>query len=472
MDEVKPLHLVVAMGLVLDVSGAMHVYGFADAKSLTREGSLATILLIIALLWLVRRPAPEHLVPERRQLWFSALPLVAGIFAVSDVLSFVDAGWSPLRLAIFVPSLLILSVLALRRAPATLIAAVAFVLGTAIRFLHIKYVPLEPARGDMLPLVQQAIGNLLAGRSPYTAYSMPWELPLTYLPLTWLAYLPAFVAGIDLRWTNLVAEAGLLGAALFVCRQQPPEHRQRTTDSTLVLWAWIFLSPTVIHWDMVTSAPIGWAALAWPLALIVAGQNRATAVALGLAAATTPLIAVVTPLIALRWWRTGGLRELLGRGVMAAAIAALLLAPWFIWAPGPFLDGTVRWFNDLQRFPGQKWEAEGTWAMITGFSGFFWEWGREGWLKPIQAVAVAAIAGLYLARGTTRVDLLGYATAALLIFTLFNPVLWPYLYNPALIAGWLAFSGAGIAATVPVMPQVKSPQSSLKRRAVRNAADV
>lgn len=468
MDEVKPLHLVVAMGLVLDVSGAMHVYGFADAKSLTREATLATILLVIALLWLARRPASEN--TQRRQLWFSALPLVAGIFAVSDVLSFVDTGWSPLRLAIFVPSLLLLLAFALRRAPALLIAAVAFALGTAIRFLHIKYVPLEPARGDMLPLVQQAIGNLLAGRSPYTTYSMPWELPLTYLPLTWLAYLPAFVAGIDLRWTNLVAEAGLLGAALFVCRQQPPERRQRATDSTLVLWAWIFLSPTVIRWDMVTSAPIGWAALAWTLALSVAGKNRASAVALGLAAATTPLIAVVAPLLALRWWRAGGLRELLGRGVMPAAIAALLLAPWFIWAPGPFLDGNVRWFNDLQRFPGQKWETEQTWATITGFSGFFWEWGREGWLKPIQAIAVAAIAGLYLARGATRVDLLGYATAALLVFTLFNPVLWPYLYNPALIAGWLAFSGAGIAETVPV--RVNTPQPSLERGIVRRAADV
>ena len=451
MDEVKPLSLAVAMGLVLDLSGALHVYGLADAQSLTREAASAMALLVIAGLWLAPRPAWDGAAPARAPFWVTVLPLIAAVFAISDVLTFVSRGWTPARLAIFGTGAGALLVLALRRAPGALIAAVALALGIALRLLHIKHMPLDPSRGDMLPLVQQALGNLFRGQSPYTTYAMPWELPLTYLPLTWLAYAPGFMLGIDPRWTNVVAEFAVLGAAMFVTRHLPRERGRPASDTTLLLWAWLFLSPTIIRWDMVTSAPIGWAAIAWTLALVVTGRRRGAAIALGLAGATTPLIAVALPLIALCWWREGGTAETIRKGALAAIVAGVLLLPWFVWAPGPFLDGSVRWFNDLDRFPRMKWQTERTWAEITGFSGFFWEWGREAWLKPIQAVVVALVAALYAARGAARPDLPRHATAALLLFTLFNPVLWPYLYNPALVAALLAVASTGLVSPVPVV---------------------
>jgi hypothetical protein len=130
-------------------------------------------------------------------------------------------------------------------------------------------------------------------------------------------------------------------------------------------------------------------------------------------------------------------------------LAAALLLPWFLWGPGPFLDGAVRWFNDLNRFPRMKWQTEHTWADITGFSGLFWEWGQERWLKPIQAAGVLLVAGLYALQGARPADLGRFATAAFLLFMLFNPVLWPYLYNPALVTALLAVAGAGLLEPVP-----------------------
>lgn len=448
IDELTPLSLAVALGFVLDVSGALHVYGLGDNPSLTREGSSAALLLIIAVLWLLLRPRATDAAPDRKRvpLWLALLPLVVAIFSISDVITHVFSGWTPVRVATFGTGMAALLVLGLRRGSGIAIAAVAFALGIAIRFPHIKYIPLEPARGDMLPLVQQALANLLRGQSPYTTYSMPWELPLTYFPLTWLAYLPAHLLGLDIRWTNVVAEVAILLAALHIERHIPSERRRFAPNTLLILWAWIFLSPTVIAWDMVTSAPIGWVAIAWVLALVQTRRHGAAIVVLGLASATTPLVAVVIPLVALCWWREDGLVPALRRSLLALGLGGILLLPWFVWAPGPFLDGTVRWFNDLNRFPREKWRTQHTWAEITGFSGYFWEWRIEQWLKPIQLLCIAGVSALFAWRGARRSELAAHTVAAYVLFTLFNPVLWPYLYNPALVAAMLAVAGAELPA--------------------------
>lgn len=419
-DDITPLSLAVALGLVLDVSGALHVYGLGDNPSLTREGSSAALLLIIAILWLLLRPrtTPATAGSKQLSLWLALLPLFVAAFSIADVITNVFSGWTPVRVATFGAGMIALLVMAFRRGPGTAIAVVAFVLGIAIRFPHMKYIPIEPARGDMLPLVQQAVDRLLQGQSPYTTYSMPWELPLTYFPLTWLAYLPTRLLGLDVRWTNIVAELAILFAVLHVERHTPVERRRFAPGTLLVVWGWIFLSPTVIAWDMVTSAPIGWVAIAWVLALVQTRWHRAASVVLGIAIATTPLIAVAVPLIGLCWWREGGLATTIRRGLLALGLGVLLLLPWFIWAPEPFLDGTIRWFNDLDRFPREKWRTQHTWAEITGFSGYFWEWRIEQWLKSIQVLSIGAICALFSWRGAQRSELAAHAVAAYVIFTL------------------------------------------------------
>ncbi len=429
------------MAVVLDITGAMHVYGLADAKGESRELVSAFLLLGIALLWLLL-PSGAATREEAEPAWLGFLPPLAAAISISDVLSFISAGWTPVRLLVLGGGALVLFVLALVGRYEAWAVALAMALGVAIRALHIRHVPIEPARGDMLPLVQRALDNLFQGASPYTTYHMPWELPLTYLPLTWLAYAPAYLAGIDLRWTNVVAELAVLGAGLFVARHVR-ERRPHAAATTALFWAALFLSPTVIHWDTVATAPIGWAALAWSLALVATSRWLAAAVALGLAAATTPLVAVLVPLAAVCWWRTLGLGSALRHAVLAAAVAAIVLLPWALWAPGPFVEGNFQWFNDLDRFPRMKWQSEQTWSEITGFSGWFWQRGLESWLKPAQAGCLALVTLLYAARGAAPAAMHRYAAAAFLLFVLFNPVLWPYLYHPALVAALLAVAGDG-----------------------------
>jgi hypothetical protein len=436
------LRLAVALGLALDFSGALHVYGMHDALGSTREHIMATLLLLIAGLWLVVKPAPSSDHRETDVHWVAWLAPLAFVLSISDIFSFVDEGWSLTRALVFGGGTLALCFAALRRAPATVVAALSLALGIGLRSIHIKYIPIDPSLGDMLPLVQGALDNVLAGRSPYTMYQMPWELPLTYLPLTWLAYAPAYLTGIDIRWTNVVAELLVGGAAVFVGSRLQGGR----SDAPLLMWAWLFLSPSIIHWDMVTSAPIGWAALAWMLALVVTRQHFAP-VALGVTAGTTPFVAVFAPFVALLWVYERGWTTLLRRGLIAAAVAGVLILPWFVWSPDQFLEGNVRWFNDLNRFPGEKWAEEETWVQITGFAGEFWRRGWETWLKPIQAALVLLVAAVYAARRAPRAALLPHTVAAFILFMLFNPVLWPYLYNPALVAAMLA---TALPSSVPI----------------------
>lgn len=447
-ERQRSLGIWVLAALILDVAGAQHVYA--------QPSIAAAALAGLGILWLwpgVTARLHENSV----QRLLALLPVIALIAAMVDVVTFEppNSGWTPARLTLLFGG--ITALLVLNRAPASWIALTALVLGAAIRAIHMRQIPIEPVNGDMLPLVRGALEHLLAGRSPYMTYRMPWEVPLTYLPVTWLSYAPAYLSGIDLRWTNVGAEI-VIGATLAWLSARRGA-RAWHNDPVLILWAWLFLQPTVIHWDTGNTAPITWALLAVLVALVIAGRSKAAAVALGLTAAGTPLVAVFGPFVGLHWLRRYGFVQTMRLLVIAGVVVAVIIGPFLIWAPADFVQGTYRWFNSIEGWPRQKWlETDPPiWSIITGFSGEFWARGAERWLKPIQGLIVLGVAGLYWRRGALAEALSKHAAAAYLGFMLFNPVLWPYLYNPALVVGLV-----GLVA-------VRSPQPAIETRVVAPA---
>ena len=477
-----PYALMIALGLVLDVTGALHVYGLSALMGQRLAAGAAALLVAIALGWLAvaaREPRTEacpepkrrdreprtgdqrtkneeqtsghafrvtHSAAHSTQRFLAFLMLLAWIATARDVVLFLAP-----RAAVFERVLLAVGALGLAlavlRPPAPgWLAVMAALLGTVVRLVSFAHVPIEPPRGDMLPLVQGALGNLLAGRSPYTTYAMPWELPLTYLPATWLAYLPPSLLGLDIRLTNLAAELAI-GATLawLAARRRLRSGAARgalaavwQAEPGLLLWAWVFLQPTALHWSLTTTAPVLWALLALLLALLVGARDRAAAIGLGLCVAASPLTGVVAPFVLLRWLRAWGWRRSLGLAAWATLIAVVFILPFLLWSPDQFIFGTLRWFNDNDLFPRLRWEMDHTWARMVGFSGIFWRHGLVGGLKPLQALLIAGLAVLYWRWGATAGRLAPFVTAALLLFTVFNPVLWPYLYNPALVAALVA----------------------------------
>lgn len=451
--------LAVALGATLDVTGALHVYGLGGLMG--QKLALGAALIIVGLaagLVAVTAQSPAECADQpaltasplaecanqpaagMRRLG-ALLMLLAWLATARSFLVFLAPGAGPLEQLWFVIGACALSIAVARPPRAWALLLLATTLGLGARVLSMRHVQIDPTDGDMIPLVQQALANLLAGKNPYTIYAMPWELPLTYLPATWLAYLPAHLLGLDIRLTNALAELTVGAAILWLTRGG--DGRARGMGA--ILWAWVLLQPSGLSWSLTTTAPIWWAILAVTLALALSRRRRA-ALGLGLGAAASPFAAVAWPFVLIYLVRRGGWRGALLVGAAAALCGAALIVPFLLWDPDMFALGVWRWFNDLDLFPRLRWRLDNTWASMVGFGGIFWRRNLESLLKPIQAAVVGYLLLRFWRATPTPARLAATVAAASLLFTAFNPVLWPYLYNHGLVAALLAVAAMERAA--------------------------
>ena len=90
-----------------------------------------------------------------------------------------------------------------------------------------------------------------------------------------------------------------------------------------------------------------------------------------------------------------------------------------------------------------KWVTDKSWLYEIGLAGQFWQAGQEGWLKPLQAILLAAFGLASWRWARTPAVVLRWGSAAYLIFMALNPVIWPYLYTPALLGLVFALAARG-----------------------------
>jgi hypothetical protein len=173
----------------------------------------------------------------------------------------------------------------------------------------------------------------------------------------------------------------------------------------------------------------------------MAEHNQLAALALGLCTAASPLTVVVAPFVVLCWLRNSGVRRTIFYLALAGLVGAGLILPFWLWSPDQFMFGTWRWFNQNDLFPRLRWDMDNTWARMVGFSGMFWRHDLVAALKPLQALMIAGLIVLYAIWGATYRRLAPLGVASFLLFTVFNPILWPYLYNPALVAALVSAVG-------------------------------
>lgn len=394
--------------------------------------ALGALLAAIAGAWLVTsRAGATARAPGAAIVGRVAPLLLAAAPALSVAFSLLERR----RMLVFAPDWMLVSLAfggllaacaVLPRAPLSLVATGAMIAGLGLRLFDFAVIAIDPRRADMLPLLVSALDNLMHGRSPYATYEMPWPVPLTYLPLTWLAYGPALLAGLDVRWTSTVCEL-VLFAVLLVVAGGP---RASSSRPLVLLFAAWFPASSLVAADAMTAMPVQSLALGATAALVVSGHRRAP-LALGLALATTPLTAALLPLVVVHWSRHGR-ATLMRRLGIAVTVAATCLLPWILWSPRGFWDGPVTWFNRIDGFPRRTWESAHVWEHVAGFTGLFWRLGLEGLLRPVQIVLVAAILMAQARHGRTSGDERPDAAmvATLLGFLLFNVIIWPYLYEP------------------------------------------
>jgi hypothetical protein len=423
--------LLFATMLLVDVANSE-----VEFYSTSRPHLAAAALLALAGLALF--PAQARRAHERLT-WLRFVPFVAVVLSMLAYPFDRVLGWGA-------PALFL--VIALSRMRAIHAAWVALAFGVALRFGLFGSSPIDPNRSDMLPLTIRSIEAFLSGQCPYREYLFPWRVPLTYLPLTWLPYVPAHLAGIDVRWTNLVAQVAIMLAFQYSTARDPASRRD-----TPALWlaSWVFLSPTSLYWDTMVTATMGWVAIAWVVALASRG-SRLAPWALGAGLGATVLLVPLVPVLAIAWLADRGPRAAARDLAIAFVVGVAIVAPFAVACPAGFRLGIFLWFNDLHLYPAEWFEEHASRFLLTGFATVFWRAGIEGWLRPLQMVVTLLVALRFWRdrEGDRSAKIPRYAAITMLVFILFNPIVWKYFLHPVLILGVIAI--AALAARSDARP--------------------
>jgi hypothetical protein len=320
------------------------------------------------------------------------------------------------------------------------------VAGVLLRAHGIDHHEINAVHRDMLPLVQYACEAFLDGRNPYSIlYYANHDLPLTYLPVMWLTYLPAIVLEADVRWTSVVATCVIAVVILrWGARRASGEDR---FDAGLGAVSAAFVFQPEVFWNSVHGEPIVyWFWLVLFLDAVWAGRPWRAALVMGLMLAVRHFSILFVPFAAL-WYLAGRgpLRLGLLRLLVAGALSCLLVMPFFVGHPDSFLYGVYDWLVTYGASRRSWWDVQ------IGFQQLFYHAGRESILPYVQAAvaaaSVAVAAGLTiraaLARRNGRAHdlaswfplVVGYAP-----FILFNSMIWKSFLFPVLLM--LVFAGA------------------------------
>ncbi|WP_260736921.1 hypothetical protein [Tunturiibacter lichenicola] len=306
------------------------------------------------------------------------------------------------------------------RRPALLLLASAFA-SVVVRAYSIYFFPLTPLRSDMLPLILAADHNLLAGHFPYVVYPLiSGSVVLTYLPATWLVYLPAAASHTDPRWVSTVL--GL--AALAVTYFSVPRRLRLYAASLLSLF--LLFPYAQFHHEIYIS-------LQWLLAaLIFAALQRQrwilAGIAFGCGVGASQLFWITLPFFALYLVHRIGLKQTLLVVLALLASAAIWIAPFLIASPDRFIFGIFT-----------HWSI-GNPLSVRAFNFTFWEWTAlrffgDASVKMLQRLQIVCLAILFFAAVRRKIrseaDLWGWATAAITLFALTNFLVWSYFFVTA-----------------------------------------
>ncbi len=438
-NRLRSLHWLLGLMLVsiLQVSTSPEPYFLPTYN----DGELAAFIVActLALMWAVK-VLVGHLDPDVRvPFWFILWPCATFALARISIGIVVPPSGQPVASVLSGLFVGVSLLAAVKGRHLVWVAVASLMLGVFWRIHYFAIFPIDPVRADMLPLVVAALEQLFSGDSPYRVYAMPWPLPLTYLPGTFLPYKLPLLLGIDMRWATVLAHGLCLAAMLWFARKTRPANWLDAPG--FIVWALVFISAEQTFFDATNTAPWGWAALVW-LAATLAVQSRHMGIAFGLALCTTPLALALLPLTLVCLLRSPFSRsQRIFQVVCAFAIAVIGIVPFWLWSPQAFTTGMVHWFNDLDGWSADKWRQGMWWARNPGFAGLFWGHGWQRALRFFQWGGVIALAVGCHRRWLSTALVPFVAAFSFLWFIAFNHMLWPYFFHPVILLLALGWSG-------------------------------
>jgi hypothetical protein len=312
--------------------------------------------------------------------------------------------------------------------------AVAVMAGFALFAASILLTPIDPQRADMLPVINLAIDAFASGHNPYAvSYETVTVNPFFYPPFQWLVFVPAHLAGLDVRIVNL-----LCAAAMVVIVERGGWSGGGWEGLRAAVYPLMF---SALALPMMHSGQVWPYWLAITLAAILASRGSWTGAlaALGVAAGMrqTALVPVAIMMVALmagsapRQWLRAGLVALavLGVGLVPVALVSPVSLR-YIFIEGPALALAHR-------------PADNPLDQVAA-SNLLYHFGLERSALTLEAVAAAAFLPLaWMAGRIGRGRVIVTAGLAYLVVISFNPYLFRYYY----VAGLLLVS-VGIAGGV------------------------
>jgi hypothetical protein len=330
--------------------------------------------------------------------------------------------------------------------------------GLAVRLLWFSTWEINPAKRDMLALVISALEKLCSFHDPYGFHQMQRgsEVPLTYPPGLIIAHLPAFLAGIDIRWTAWLSDAIIvLGIGGYAVK-----HRIKTIGPVFAaLSVYLFLPD--IHWNGIYAEPhADWAVLTALFVAALFGRPLVTFALFGAALTFRPFNLVLFPLFAVWVFRNFDMKTCRRAFLIAGAAAAAFFVPFVLVDPDAFFSGTVRWLLDYG-------PAHRTWFYgMMSFSSILYRENLEHLMAPLQIAAVVITFGLAVWKLKTTRQLIAFSMILYGIFVSLNSIVWMSFWIGVCLISIILCAAAGDKESAKIGPQKYAAKSSLHLRSL------
>lgn len=226
-----------------------------------------------------------------------------------------------------------------RRPPSTRVLMALLLLGgLAVRALWFVLIPSDPAHSDNMFVILGGLQRFLAGQTPYAYFDFgTHKNPMPYLPWTFLSYVPAYVARLDIRLTNDVISLVILFTLWATARVLP--IRNETRESVMLALGVFYCLPLSVSLDQQTEFQLFNLAMVLTFTLIAVQRDRLAAAGYGVALGAMPVALYCAPPLlafALRQRRPRDVLVLMALAAATALVPILAFLGWdaqaFLWA--------------------------------------------------------------------------------------------------------------------------------------------
>ena len=317
-------------------------------------------------------------------------------------------------------------------------SAATFLVGAWWKYSFIERTELSSNFADMLPLILSACKELLAGNNPYTYHNVPWELPLTFLPGLWLPYYIPYLMNVDIRWVT-VTIAIIIPVVLSIAgcmgfrRLAHSTWEFRSIFLLITCGAIVFFS---LQLSLVSFSGIAHTSPLWLWVVLLAvfllfdkAYLASILLAIALVSRQTTIIYLFPALV--YFFRIYGLKKTFLLASIIISVVAVICLPFALNNLDMFLFAPVRHYNEMASH-WMKVGAQGHVALNIGYAYIVNLSFGESALGLLRSVLflVSTIWTSVLVRDKPSLFLVMAGNG--ILFSLFMPVSWHYVFFPPL----------------------------------------